>query len=567
MKRPSATTLKSSEAGSPAERRSPLAEWMIIALVFALTFVLRWPFLAESFWVDELHTAWCVADGWGDVAARAKMGNQQPLYFWLLWIWQQIPWPEPFASYPVEVLPRLTSLWCVSLSAALITWGSMRYHGNLIAASVAGLAFAIDRQAAFYGVELRPYAPVILCSTLAIGFAARIWRTPNHSRKRNGNEWNWAGLHASVLFATSMHITSLLTLAPLIVAISACDLLHSRRNQLELKHAIWRHAFWLVLWLFVGLQLANHQHDIWERRDAWSAFGRPGSVFAIWKMWPWLGWTLLPATIAVASTHLRRSDPGPNHNTKRNGDGSSGPQNAHYSQQQAASFSFLCVIVLVGSVFSAFFLANFLGIPIWHRRYLIAGLPLGCVSLGGWIASIRLQKNYEILAAIVAGLSLAAIPWAQDSIHPQVASYWVYRQENWRDAIQQIAGKTGVRHRVDSPTTQHHLWIDGDLIEQPEIIGEVTDRELAAYLTLPARGPYSPGGDVILHAVGSLKPMEGWQRAAHSLSNSDAPCRHWFLSRFLPKNQRAIPALEGTHRQAHGRFGNLTLYSSMDQND
>ncbi|WDQ15935.1 hypothetical protein [Rhodopirellula sp. P2] len=548
----------SSETGSLAAQRHPLVEWAIITAIFTLTFVVRWPFLAESFWVDELHTAWCVADGWSDVAPRAKMGNQQPLYFWLLWIWQQIPWAEPFASYPVEVLPRSTSLWCVSLSAALITWGSMRYHGSLLAAAVAGLAFAVDRQAAFYGVELRPYAAVILCSTLAVGCAARLWSSPNRPQPLG-----WAGLHLSVLLATWMHITSLLTLAPLIVAISACDLIRSRSASAEFKRGIWRHLWWLALWILVGCLLANHQREIWNHRAAWSAFGRPQSIFAIWKMWPWLGWTFIPGIVAAVSM-LGSSVASVSKSNRGSGAVHHPAPNPHH---RTISFTLLCVTVLLLSVLSAYFLAKFLGVPIWHRRYLVAGLPLGCISLGGWIASIRPQKHYEILATTVAILSLAAIPWAQGSIHPQVASYWVYRQENWRDAIRQIARETEPTSQMGSAPLEHHLWIDGDLIEQPATMGEVTDRELAAYLTLPARGSYSPGKHVQLHAIGSLKPMEGWQRAAHSSPTAAPPSKHWFLSRFLPQSQQTVPPLSEQGRQHYGKFGNLSLYSIMPREE
>ncbi|MFG0267637.1 MAG: hypothetical protein ACF8AM_21165 [Rhodopirellula sp. JB055] len=565
---PSESALPPSEPRSLAPKRSRPLQWTIIAAVFLLTFALRWPFLTESFWVDELHSAWCVADGWNDVAARAKMGNQQPLYFWSLWIWQQIPWPEPFASYPVESLARLTSLWCVSVSAALIAWGLIRYQGSLLAAAAAGIAFAIDRQAAFYGVELRPYAPVILCSTLAIGFAARLWTAPTQPPPPGQRtNWSWAGLHASVLLAVSMHITSLLTLAPLVVAMSACDLFRRRKNPAELKHAILRHTFWLALWAMVGLQLASHQQDVWERRDAWSAFGRPKSIFAIWNMWPWLGWILFPAAAAIFSRYSLRFLPKPTNKPRPVEHTSHGPTNAPPPHRGAVSFAILCSFALVVSVLSAFFLANFLGVPIWHRRYLIAGLPLGCVSLGAWIASIHRPGHYDLLSPIPIFLSLASVAWTQGSIHPKVASYWVYRHENWRDAIQQIAAETELGPPSDADAMEHHLWIDADLIEQPTMMGEVTDIELSNYLTLPARGPYTPGERVILHAVGSVKPMEGWQRAAQSLPRSEPRCKHWFLSRFLPKNQQEIPPLEGFDRQDYGRFGNIKLYYSIDKQD
>ncbi|KLU03058.1 putative transmembrane protein [Rhodopirellula islandica] len=559
MNRPSTPALKSAEAQSlPEKRRVSAIEWVAVIAVFALTFVLRWPFLAESFWIDELHTAWCIADDWSEVAPRAKMGNQQPLYFWLLWSWQQIPWPEPWASYPVEVLPRLTSLWCVSLSAALIVWGSFRYHGSLVAALVAGIAVAIDRQAAFFGVELRPYAAVILGSTFAIGFAARLWAFPDRGLKRD-----WTGLHASVLFAMLMHITSLITLAPLIAALTASDLFHSRHNSAERKRKLWRHAGWLSLWILAGLLLANHQHEIWNRREAWSSFGRPNSIFAFWKMWPWLGWTIIPTSIVLLCFTILPTPASPE------------PPRACVttaskpiiSRDRTTSFALLLLGVLLTSVISAMLLSEWGGVPIWQRRYLIAGLPLGCISLGGWIASLRHHSHSRWVAPLIAIPSLAAIVWSQGSIHPSVATHWVYRDEDWRGALQQIADSAQPQDSRPNDAIQHHLWIDGDLIEQPAITGRVTDVDLATYLTLPARGPYSPGKHTLLHAVGSLAPMEGWQQAVQS-SGLDTPhSKHWFLSRWLPSNQRTSPLLNGRDIRSHGQFGNLFLYSQPASED
>ena len=41
-----------------------------------------------SFWLDELHTAWIVNGDWNDVVARCQIGNQSPLYFCVLKVFQ-----------------------------------------------------------------------------------------------------------------------------------------------------------------------------------------------------------------------------------------------------------------------------------------------------------------------------------------------------------------------------------------------------------------------------------------------------------------------------------------------
>ena len=45
-------------------------------LVFAVAVIFRVPSCHESFWIDELHSAWVVADGFADVSSRAAIGSQ-----------------------------------------------------------------------------------------------------------------------------------------------------------------------------------------------------------------------------------------------------------------------------------------------------------------------------------------------------------------------------------------------------------------------------------------------------------------------------------------------------------
>src|SRR5205085_8159309 len=58
--------------------------WPIIALgVITLAgLALRLTNIGESLWLDELHTGWVVKDAWSDVAWRAQIGNQSPLWFY-----------------------------------------------------------------------------------------------------------------------------------------------------------------------------------------------------------------------------------------------------------------------------------------------------------------------------------------------------------------------------------------------------------------------------------------------------------------------------------------------------
>ena len=38
----------------------------------------------ESLWLDELHTSWIVSDSLTEIAPRARIGNQSPVYFYVV---------------------------------------------------------------------------------------------------------------------------------------------------------------------------------------------------------------------------------------------------------------------------------------------------------------------------------------------------------------------------------------------------------------------------------------------------------------------------------------------------
>ena len=59
-----------------SDRRVAIASIAVLAIATAL----RMPSCYESFWLDELHSAWTVWDGLSEVASRADRGHQSPFY-------------------------------------------------------------------------------------------------------------------------------------------------------------------------------------------------------------------------------------------------------------------------------------------------------------------------------------------------------------------------------------------------------------------------------------------------------------------------------------------------------
>jgi mannosyltransferase len=71
---------------SPPARSRLSWPLVLLAVLSILGAVLRLWQARESLWVDELHTAWCALGDWSQVAPRARIGNQSPLFFWLQWL-------------------------------------------------------------------------------------------------------------------------------------------------------------------------------------------------------------------------------------------------------------------------------------------------------------------------------------------------------------------------------------------------------------------------------------------------------------------------------------------------
>ena len=77
------------DAASSFERANPLTQRRGIiltcsSLIFILALILRLDAVRDDLWLDELQTAWIVEGSWSEIPARAAIGNQTPLYFYLV---------------------------------------------------------------------------------------------------------------------------------------------------------------------------------------------------------------------------------------------------------------------------------------------------------------------------------------------------------------------------------------------------------------------------------------------------------------------------------------------------
>jgi hypothetical protein len=126
----------------------------------------------ESLWVDELHTAWCAGGSLSEVAPRAAIGNQSPLFFWLEWLLVQIGGAS-------ELALRLPSLIAGTLLPAALYGLAWRWTRSNLAALVAAALVVVDPRSIFYATEARPYALIELLAAVHVAVFLEVLTRPS----------------------------------------------------------------------------------------------------------------------------------------------------------------------------------------------------------------------------------------------------------------------------------------------------------------------------------------------------------------------------------------------------
>ena len=110
---------------------------------------------SDPLWLDELHSVWTINHPPDQIGKAAAIGNQAPLYFWLLHF-----------SHPGDHLAPVSFRW-LSITCSVLTTVSVGgfvwyWSRSLVAAALSVWLIAIDPNMIFYGSEARPYALLML---------------------------------------------------------------------------------------------------------------------------------------------------------------------------------------------------------------------------------------------------------------------------------------------------------------------------------------------------------------------------------------------------------------------
>ncbi len=441
------------ESASAEPERRAVATAAIV--VFVVAVLLRLPSCYESFWLDELHTAWSIWDDFGDVAPRAEVGNQTPLYFQLTWLWKQI-------LGPTEVALRLSSVLAVSFAAALLVIGVSKTAQRLSAGILSGMVLAVESNAIFFGTELRAYSWLMLIAVIALWSGMELLNGPNAvkpSRLR-------LLFVASACLASLLHPTAMVTFGVLAAAVFGLQLVQwIRRSDRRAAFNVLDLICLLILVATAFLLANSTVPDSWQRREYWKAFGQATTVRQLWTIWPWATMVGVPLALGMLTAWKRSW------------------------REMAGPLLPLLVAVLTTVIF--FFASYADYVPLWHRRYFIAVLPLLTWFAGCWTCFALPSKPTpasRLTATLLVAIVLISLTWHQGTAQRLVhgKTRLAIRGEAWREAIAWVNKQ---QHPNDS------VWLDSGLIEvrifaQSYNVDLEPDQLQWQYFTFPTLGPY-----------------------------------------------------------------------------
>ncbi|OUT62842.1 MAG: hypothetical protein CBB71_01315 [Rhodopirellula sp. TMED11] len=490
-----------------------------------MTLCFRWASCGESLWVDELHSAWVAVGPLSEVTARAAIGNQQPSYFLGLWAWLHV-----FGES--EIALRLSSVLASVLTSVLLAISVARTTRSFATGLLAGSFLAIDKDAIFFGCELRPYAWVMLCAAVAL----LCWSSGLQCRCRAARQWWWFGLVSSVCAAVLLHPTSLPVMGPFFILSLISGRLAATHPASEAQATA---ASRLPLICTLAVLVASvvcfggaTMQQAWSHRQRWSGFASADSWSQWLQAWHWQSMVVTPAVISLLVGAIGW----------RLGARSS----THRVSWQTLLVSLLPLVSAAIGITAILIAAKDYGVPLWQKRYFVAAFPLiiwTTAALFGWaiklMATVAVFDPHQakrsawrlgLLSAVLVG-GVCGKTLVDQGLMAQIRQgYWPQQQrgEPWRQAVSIID-----EHAPPAqPGSGAVIWIDGGLIEsqfmrEPQPQNSPMPQALEQYLKLPVTGIYRVQEPI---EVFNVYEHESWLKSRWNRQESP-PKRIWLLAR------------------------------------
>jgi len=469
--------------------RRPTTTIGLVGLFIFVGFALRIHDVDHSLWLDELHTAWTVDDGLAEVAPRARMGNQSPLYFYMEWALVRVLGLN-------ETSLRWLSVGASTVFMALAAWAIWRWTASRVATVAVVMLLALDRVFIFYAQDARPYAVLhlvalaqLICVREVLRDAQRRWRI---------------ALIVTSLAMLYLHYTSGLLLVAEAIYITAtwCGRGQVRRAAYQPSTAV-VDALTVIV---AAIPLWSHATLVASRRANWALFVTRPTWIDLATLFPLDCWFIYPALVAGAVSWLS-----PHREVV-----STVVPRQHTTLVRCLLGIFFILLVLTWLLTRADIAR------VFFKRYLMVGAvaPIFATAIIG--ASLRGRK---VVAAyfITLAVGLMISPF-QSSTHSVVRNFMLHRdisghaREDWRGAVQFVrAHGTG---RIP-------VFVRSGFIECT--VARFTEERWAEYCTVPVNNLYDLTHDG--REVNPLCSRRPWELNPRERKRLTEAGRGWFILR------------------------------------
>ena len=469
---------------------------LISLAVVSIAIFLRLPSCYESLWLDELHSAWIIADDIGSVYQRSIIGHQSPCYYFQLWVWKQVVGDS-------ELILRLNSVLMVAGGCGVIAYGITNWTHSLLAGFVSGLILAMENNSLFFGTELRPFALVILCSSISIVIFLHLLS----SESRHTHSTSWCLLIITILFSAICQPTCLGVLAWLPFCLCGIWLIRSPK---QFGRFTWLDTALITITLLTTLMLWQMTlRQSWAEKSMWGSFATATHWQQIWNIWDWSYLLIIPSIPLLTILIIGKF------------------QRSKIKDRSIVHGLGFIVALTILTTLLYWCLSSLEIVPVWHRRYFIAVLPILACFGGGCLGYVQLRladTRTSAVGCVVLAASIIIFLGVHQGTLEKLRHYpvaLVKRGEDWRNAIEWLEQESSPESVIllDSGLIEGRSWIT------PKLFENGNDAKLG-YLSFPVRGPYWLNRDVM--PVGRmLQPAIPLPNAKNSIYilTRDAPAR------------------------------------------
>jgi len=395
--------------------------------------LLRLHRIDHSLWLDEFQTVWIIGGTQSEVASRAAVGNQGPLYFYLA----QLSVSMFGLSEAALRLPSLIS----GIAFIPVTYFTVRLLSNSTGVGfVASGLVALDSMCIFYSQDARPYSAVQLFGLVQFVLYYRLLISKYRFSTR-------VAFIACTVVMLNLHVTTVLFLVAELAFYGLLLVRNGRAQQYQPK----RLAFDIVLIGLFCLPVLPGTLQAGARKSAWLLFVPAVHLESILTLYPVLPYLVLPFLAAFVVGFAIKAT----------------PHAALALKDPLFLAAYLCcgylVPVAIGWTATGTGLA-----PVFYQRYLLlSGLVpvVACALVWSYFPSRSCRITY-VLSALV--LTQCTTEGAARKFRT-TGTFSGHNTEDWRGAIEHVrthlSGSSPVFVRCGFVESNELLTREDDMIE------------------------------------------------------------------------------------------------------